>query len=72
MCLLGNRKGRCIDGHIHIESTTLIDRDILKLAVIERHLRTGHIGLGFISGIGMKNWAFYDDGVCEPACYSFS
>ena len=34
-----------------------VDRDILKLAVIERHLRTGHIGLGFISGIGMKNGA---------------
>ncbi|MBQ2257937.1 MAG: adenine deaminase [Lachnospiraceae bacterium] len=34
-----------------------VDRDILKLAVIERHLRTGHIGLGFISGIGMKKGA---------------
>lgn len=32
-------------------------RDILKLAVIERHLNTGHIGLGFISGIGMKKGA---------------
>ena len=34
-----------------------VDRDILKLAVIERHLRTGHIGLGFISGIGMTKGA---------------
>lgn len=34
-----------------------IDRDILKLAVIERHLWTGHMGLGFISGIGMKRGA---------------
>lgn len=33
------------------------ERDILKLAVVERHLRTGHIGLGFISGIGMKKGA---------------
>lgn len=34
-----------------------IDRDLLKIAVVERHLRTGHIGLGFISGIGMKKGA---------------
>lgn len=33
------------------------DRDILKLAVIERHHHTGHIGLGFISGVGMKSGA---------------
>lgn len=32
-------------------------RDILKLAVIERHKNTGHIGLGFINGIGMKSGA---------------
>ena len=31
-----------------------LDRDILKLAVIERHKGTGHIGLGFIQGIGLK------------------
>ena len=34
-----------------------IERDILKLAVIERHLNTGHKGLGFISGIGLKKGA---------------
>ena len=34
-----------------------IERDILKLAVIERHKNTGHIGLGFINGIGMKSGA---------------
>ncbi len=33
------------------------ERDILKLAVIERHKNTGHIGLGFIHGIGIKNGA---------------
>lgn len=32
-------------------------RDILKLAVIERHKNTGNIGLGFINGIGMKSGA---------------
>ena len=29
-------------------------RDILKLAVIERHKGTGHVGVGFIHGIGLK------------------
>lgn len=32
-------------------------RDILKLAVIERHKNTDHRGLGFINGIGMKKGA---------------
>jgi adenine deaminase len=33
------------------------ERDILKLAVIERFKNTGHIGLGFARGIGMKKGA---------------
>ncbi|MBS7262504.1 MAG: adenine deaminase [Eubacteriales bacterium] len=33
------------------------DRDILKIAVIERHHDTGHIGLGLINGVGMKKGA---------------
>ena len=33
------------------------ERDILKIAVAERHSNTGHIGLGLISGIGMKQGA---------------
>lgn len=32
-------------------------QDVLKLAVIERHKNTGHIGLGFIRGIGLKKGA---------------
>lgn len=31
-----------------------LSRDILKLAVVERHKNTGHTGLGFIHGIGLK------------------
>lgn len=34
-----------------------VDRDILKLAVCERHQSTRHIGLGYIHGIGLKNGA---------------
>lgn len=33
------------------------NRDIVKLAVIERHNHTGHMGLGFINGIGIKKGA---------------
>jgi adenine deaminase len=32
-------------------------RDILKLAVVERHHGTGNIGLGFVQGFGMKKGA---------------
>ncbi len=34
-----------------------VERDILKIAVIERHMHTGHKGIGFISGIGLKKGA---------------
>jgi adenine deaminase len=32
-------------------------RDILKLAVIERHLATGNVGLGFVKGLGLQKGA---------------
>lgn len=34
-----------------------IEQDIVKLAVVERHLNTGHIGIGFLKGYGLKNGA---------------
>ena len=34
-----------------------LEQDILKIAVIERHKGTGHIGLGYIQGYGMKKGA---------------
>lgn len=34
-----------------------VERDILKIAVIERHKNTGHVGLGFVTGIGLKKGA---------------
>ena len=34
-----------------------VSGDILKLAVVERHNKTEHIGLGFISGIGIRKGA---------------
>lgn len=34
-----------------------VERDILKMVVIERHRSTGNIGKGFIQGIGLKRGA---------------
>ncbi len=33
------------------------EKDILKIAVIERHKATGNIGLGFVKGFGLKSGA---------------
>jgi len=33
------------------------DRDLLKIAVVERHLGTGRVGLGFVRGFGLKSGA---------------
>lgn len=33
------------------------EKDILKLAVVERHKGTGNIGLGFVKGLGIKKGA---------------
>ncbi|MBN1121958.1 MAG: adenine deaminase [Anaerolineae bacterium] len=38
-------------------AVTDVERDVLKMAVIERHRATGNIGLGFIQGIGLKHGA---------------
>lgn len=34
-----------------------LQKDILKIAVVERHKGTGHIGLGFLQGYGLKKGA---------------
>jgi adenine deaminase len=33
------------------------ERDVLKIAVVERHLGTGRIGLGFVKGFGLRRGA---------------
>ncbi len=42
-----------IDGKLQ----PLLEKDVLKLAVIERHRATGNIGLGFVRGFGLKKGA---------------
>lgn len=34
-----------------------VEKDILKIAVIERHKNTGHVGIGYINGYGLKSGA---------------
>ena len=34
-----------------------IDRDIIKMAVIERHMATGRVGKGFVQGLGLRRGA---------------
>ena len=36
---------------------TAPELDVAKIAVCERHHRTGHVGLGFISGLGLRHGA---------------
>ncbi|MCL4250950.1 MAG: adenine deaminase [Anaerolineae bacterium] len=44
---------RIVDGEAVADTT----RDILKMAVVERHHASGKIGLGFIKGFGLKRGA---------------
>jgi adenine deaminase len=34
-----------------------VERDLAKIAVVERHLGTGRVGLGFVRGFGLKRGA---------------
>ena len=43
----------CLNGKV-VANT---DRDLLKIAVIERHLATGRVGKGLVRGIGLKRGA---------------
>ncbi len=44
---------RVADGHAHADPA----RDLAKIAVVERHLATGRIGLGFVSGSRLRRGA---------------
>jgi adenine deaminase len=62
--IIGVIPGQLITEHI-IEETPRADgkvisdtnRDILKMAVIERHLATGNVGKGLVRGMGLKRGA---------------
>ena len=53
-------KGEIITDEVIVDSSSAEaepDKDISKIAVIERHKGTGHIGLGFVTGYGLKKGA---------------
>ncbi len=63
--VIGLKKDSVITDEIQIEPTVkdgLIvsdkDKDIIKIAVFERHHNTGNAALGFISGLKLKSGAF--------------
>lgn len=51
----GNRKAVSEKRSLLFEAD--IERDILKLVVVERHKKTGNIGIGFVTGFGLKKGA---------------
>ena len=47
------REPLVVDGHAVSDP----ERDLVKIAVIERHLATGRVGLGFVAGSGLRRGA---------------
>jgi adenine deaminase len=62
--VIGGRGDQVVTGHL-IEEARIVDglavadtrRDLLKMAVVERHRASGNIGKGFIKGFGLKRGA---------------
>jgi adenine deaminase len=44
--------------HVGGEAVGDPERDLAKIAIVERHLGTGRIGLGFVRGFGLRRGAF--------------
>jgi len=62
--VIGSNEGQLVTDSIEIDLQPQndllqadISRDILKMAVIERHTCTGNVGRGFIKGIGLQRGA---------------
>lgn len=62
--VIGVSPGSIITSHLVMparieqgEAVSDIERDMIRLAVVERHRATGNIGLGFVSGFGIRSGA---------------
>lgn len=55
--LIGLVKGEIYSENLGKAEKIDVENDILKIAVVERHKNTGHIGVGFIKGYGLKKGA---------------
>lgn len=57
LAVIGMVPGQIITTNDGRASKVDVEADILKIAVIERHHGTGHIGLGYIHGYGLQHGA---------------
>jgi adenine deaminase len=62
--VIGGAADQVVTGHLIEDAKVVggqavadIERDLLKMAVIERHHASGHVGKGFIHGFGLKRGA---------------
>ncbi len=62
--VIGSRPDQLLTDHLTLDATVVDDqvvadvtRDVLKMAVVERHRSSGNVGLGFIRGIGLHRGA---------------
>ena len=55
--VIGLVAGEIVTNDCDLAERIDIEKDILKIAVIERHNNTHHIGIGFIQGYGLKHGA---------------
>ena len=55
--IIGMIPGQIITEDKGYASAVNVALDILKMAVIERHKNTGHIGIGYLTGYGLKEGA---------------
>lgn len=54
---IGIIPGSIVTKDLGEEYAIATENDILKIAVVERHKNTGHIGLGYLKGYGLKSGA---------------
>lgn len=52
--VIGMVSGQIVTQDAGYASAPDLQKDILKIAVMERHKNTGHIGLGYLQGYGLK------------------
>ncbi len=56
-CIIGMVDGQIITEEKGYSDHVDVDSDILKMAVVERHRNTRHIGIGYLKGYGLKQGA---------------
>jgi len=56
-CIIGMVPGQIITEDCGYAEAVDVSKDILKMAVIERHKNTGHMGIGYLKGYGLQTGA---------------